>query len=114
MLSFPEFIDLFDDPDWGFGILDVLSRLERCDSARHHRISCSACSYPVVGPWFRETSSGFSLCSLCYSQGRVPASSSSAQQPEFRFKEYRSDAEAMRDRLCLFRSSSSSSSLHHT
>ncbi|MQM00924.1 hypothetical protein Taro_033667 [Colocasia esculenta] len=28
MVSFPEFVEMFDDPDWGFGILSTLVKLE--------------------------------------------------------------------------------------
>ena len=104
LVSFPEFVEMFDDPDWGFGILDVLVRLENTDGVRHYGQTCAVCAYPIIGPWFKEISSSFALCSLCYSEGKVPAS---AKQDEYCFKEYRSDAEVIKDRLCLFRSKSS-------
>lgn len=105
-VSFPEFLEMFDDPDWGFGILNVLMKLEVSDRVRHGRQTCVACSYPITGPWFKEVALNFNLCSLCYSEGKVPIAS---KRPEYCFKEYNSDAEAMRDKLHLCSSRSSPS-----
>ena len=41
----------------------------------------------------------FSLCSICYSEGKVPVA---FKQEEYRFKEYGSETEAMKDKLKLF------------
>lgn len=100
-ISFPEFLDLFDDSDWGFGILNVLVKLEASDRVRHSGQACVVCSYPITGPWFKEVTENFSLCSLCYSEGKVPSSS---KKDEYCFKEYNSEAEAVRDRLRFFSS----------
>lgn len=102
-LSFPEFVDMFDDPEWGFGILGILAKLEMGDRVRHGRQTCSVCSYPIVGPRFKEVKANFSLCSFCYSAGKVPVA---AKQEEFYFKEYNSEVEAVKDRLRFFRSHS--------
>jgi hypothetical protein len=96
-LSFPEFVEMLDDPDRGFGVLSVLEKLEKEVSSR---IVCSVCSYPVSGPWFKETSSSFILCSLCYSSGRVPLSSAKDGKFYF-FKEYNGELEVVKDRLNL-------------
>lgn len=100
-ISFPEFLDLFDDSDWGFGILNVLVKLEASDRVRHSGQACVVCSYPITGPWFKEVTENFSLCSLCYSEGKVPSSS---KKDKYCFKEYNSEAEAVRDRLRFFSS----------
>lgn len=100
-VSFPEFVEMFDDPDWGFGILSVLVKLESNDRVRHGRKICVVCSYPITGPWFREVSLNFNLCSQCYSEGKVPIS---AKRPDYYFKEYNSDTVAFRDKLRLFSS----------
>ena len=39
------------------------------------------------------------LCSICYSEGKVPMA---FKQEEYRFKEYGSETEAMKDKLKLF------------
>lgn len=103
-VSFPEFLEMFDDPDWGFGILNVLVKLEASDRVRHGGQTCVICSYPITGPWFKEVTLNFNLCSLCYSEGKVPVATKRA---EYCFKEYNSDAEAMKDKLRLFSSRSS-------
>ena len=71
-ISFPEFLEMFDDPDWGFGIMNTLVKLEAGDRVRHGLLTCAACSYPIIGPRFKEVNSRFSLCSICYSEGKVP------------------------------------------
>nr|GFD21643.1 uncharacterized TPR repeat-containing protein At1g05150-like [Tanacetum cinerariifolium] len=35
LVSFTEFVTMFDDPDWGFGIMSTLLRLETSDRNRH-------------------------------------------------------------------------------
>lgn len=103
-ISYPEFVELFDDAEWGFGILNILVRLEMEDRVRHGRQTCSVCSYPIIGPRFKEVRSNFSLCSFCYSTGKVPLM---ARQEEYYFKEYNSEVEAVKDRFKLFKSRSS-------
>ncbi|KAF3784800.1 putative TPR repeat-containing protein [Nymphaea thermarum] len=99
VISFSEFLEMFDDPDWGFGIMNTLVQLENIDRVRHGNHSCSICRYPIIGPRFKEMTSNFSLCSVCYSEGKVP---SSCKQEVYRFKEYESEAEAMKDKFKLF------------
>ncbi|MCO5601841.1 hypothetical protein L7F22_055966 [Adiantum nelumboides] len=103
-VSFPEFVEMFDDSDWGFGILSVLAKLESNDRICHRRKTCVVCCYPITGPWFKEVSLNFNLCSLCYSQGKVPVS---PKRLEYCFKEYNSDAVAFKDKIRLFSSRSS-------
>eukprot|EP00268_Persea_americana_P035336 TRINITY_DN3487_c0_g2_i2.p1 TRINITY_DN3487_c0_g2~~TRINITY_DN3487_c0_g2_i2.p1 ORF type:complete len:796 (+),score=159.04 TRINITY_DN3487_c0_g2_i2:490-2877(+) len=98
MVSFPEFLEMFDDPDWGFGIMGTLVKLESSDRIRHGRHTCAICRYPIIGSRFKEMRSRFSLCNRCYSEGKVP---SSVKQEEYSFKEYGSEAEAMKDK-CMF------------
>ncbi|KAI5397630.1 uncharacterized TPR repeat-containing protein At1g05150 isoform X2 [Lathyrus oleraceus] len=95
MVSFSEFLVLFDDPDWGFGIMPTLVKLETGDRNRHGKTMCSVCRYPIIGSRFKEIKSHFSLCSQCYSEGKVP---STFKQEEYRFKEYGNEGEAMKDK----------------
>ncbi|KAK8705681.1 hypothetical protein V6N13_049276 [Hibiscus sabdariffa] len=99
MVSFSEFLSMFDDPDWGFGIMSTLLKLETGDRNRHGRQVCSVCRYPVIGSRFKEVKSHFSLCNQCYSEGKVPPS---FKQDEYKFKEYGSEAEAMKDKCMCF------------
>ncbi|KAH1030305.1 hypothetical protein J1N35_046181 [Gossypium stocksii] len=99
MVSFSEFLTMFDDPDWGFGIMSTLLKLENGDRNRHGRWVCAVCRYPVIGSRFREVKSHFSLCNQCYSEGKVPPS---FKQDEYKFKEYGSEAEAMKDKCMYF------------
>ncbi|MBA0733998.1 hypothetical protein Gogos_017952 [Gossypium gossypioides] len=99
MVSFSEFLTMFDDPDWGFGIMSTLLKLENGDRNRHGRRVCAVCRYPVIGSRFREVKSHFSLCNQCYSEGKVPPS---FKQDEYKFKEYGSEAEAMKDKCMYF------------
>lgn len=101
-LSFPEFVQMLDDPDCGFGILKTLAKLEVEDHVRHVRRSCSVCCYPIIGPRFKETKLKFSLCSLCYSTGKVP--SSAKHEEVFYFKEVNSELGAFKDKLQSFKS----------
>jgi tetratricopeptide (TPR) repeat protein len=106
-LSFAEFVGIFDDHDWGFGLLNVLAKLESSDRVRQIGRACAACAYPITGPWFWEITDKFDLCSLCYSQGKLPASASPRQDSHYYcFKEYRSKFAAVKDRLSLSRSKS--------
>lgn len=106
-ITFTDFQGLFDDPDWGFGILDVLVKLEASDRRRHGGQTCAICAYPITGPWFKEVTANFSLCSLCYSEGKVPVS---AKREDYCFKEYNSEVEAVKDKLRFFGSKSAHSS----
>lgn len=99
MVSFPEFLEMFDDPDWGFGIMGTLLKLESGDRIRHGRHTCVICRYPIIGSRFKEMRSSFSLCNRCYSEGKVP---SSIKQEEYRFKEYGNESEAMKDKCVCF------------
>ncbi|KAH7295466.1 hypothetical protein KP509_27G049500 [Ceratopteris richardii] len=102
-ITFAEFQHMFDDPDWGFGILNVLIKLEASDRIRHRSQTCAICAYPISGPWFKEVSANFSLCCSCYSEGKVPIS---AKQHDYCFKEYNSEVKAVKDRLWFFSSRS--------
>ncbi|KAG0449764.1 hypothetical protein HPP92_027211 [Vanilla planifolia] len=99
MVSFGEYLEMFNDRDWGFGILSTLIRLEMGDRIRHGQYACSICQYPIIGSRFRETRQHFSLCNRCYSEGKVP---SAFKQEEYRFKEYGSETEAMKDKCSCF------------
>ncbi|CAK8570579.1 unnamed protein product [Lathyrus sativus] len=99
MVSFAEFLVMFDDPDWGFGIMPTLVKLETGDRNRHGKAMCSVCRYPIIGSRFKEIKSHFSLCSQCYSEGKVP---STFKQEEYRFKEYGNEGEAMKDKCTCF------------
>lgn len=98
-VSFTEFIAMFDDSDWGFGILSTLLKLEISDRNRHGKQSCSVCKYPIIGSRFKEMKSGFSLCGQCYSEGKVPTS---FKLDEYRFKEYVKESEAVKDKCLWF------------
>ncbi|MCO5559587.1 hypothetical protein L7F22_013188 [Adiantum nelumboides] len=102
-IPFSQFQGLFDDPDWGFGILDVLVKLEASDRVRHGSQTCAICAYPITGPWFKEITANFSLCCLCYSEGKVPSSN---KQDDYCFKEYNSGVKAVKDKLRFFSSKS--------
>ncbi|KAI4318167.1 hypothetical protein L6164_025970 [Bauhinia variegata] len=101
MVSFNEFLVMFDDQEWGFGIMPILVKLETGDRKRHGNYVCSVCRYPVIGSRFKEMKSHFNLCSQCYSEGKVP---STFKQEEYKFKEYGSEAEAMKDKCICFSS----------
>ncbi|CAL8995618.1 unnamed protein product [Prunus brigantina] len=99
MMSFTEFLVMFDDTDWGFGIMSTLLKLETGDRNRHGNRVCSVCRYPIIGSRFKEIKSHFSLCNQCYSEGKVPPAH---KQEEYKFREYGSEAEAMKDKCKCF------------
>ncbi|KAG6399324.1 hypothetical protein SASPL_140800 [Salvia splendens] len=89
LVSSTEIFAMFDDQERGFSIMSTLVKLEGRDRSRHGRHVCGTCRYPIIGPRFKETKDHFSLCSRCYSEGRV---SCSGKQEEYRFKEYANEA----------------------
>ncbi|GJN30971.1 hypothetical protein PR202_gb19322 [Eleusine coracana subsp. coracana] len=99
MVSYTEFLEMFNDPDWGFGIMSTLVKLEESDHIRHGRHTCSICRYPIIGSRFKETKHSFSLCNRCYSEGKVP---SAFKLEEYRFKEYGNESEALIDKCMCF------------
>ncbi|TYK28754.1 putative TPR repeat-containing protein [Cucumis melo var. makuwa] len=99
IVSFTEFLVMFNDSDWGFGIMSTLLKLETGDRNRHGNHVCSVCRYPITGSRFKEIKSHFSLCNQCYSEGKVPPS---CKQEEYRFKEYGSEGEAVKDKCFCF------------
>lgn len=103
MVPYHEFLEMFNDPDWGFGILTTLVKLEEGDRIRHGRHTCSICRYPIIGSRFKETKHQFSLCNRCYSEGKVP---SAYKVEEYRFKEYGKESEAVKDKCLCFNSNS--------
>ncbi|XP_068640603.1 uncharacterized TPR repeat-containing protein At1g05150-like [Aristolochia californica] len=108
MVSFPEFVEIFDDPDWGFGIMGTLLKLEHGDRTRHGHHVCAICRYPIIGSRFKETRCRFSLCNRCYSEGKVP---SAFKREEYKFKEYGKEVQAVKDK-CMFFSLHSKSSIN--
>ncbi|KAF3572968.1 hypothetical protein F2Q69_00058209 [Brassica cretica] len=82
---------MLDDP---LGIMSTVLRLESNDRNRHGSQVCSVCRYPIIGSWFKEVKARFSLCSQCYSEGKVPPSFK--QEEDYRFREHGSEAEAMK------------------
>uniref|UniRef100_A0ACD5TWQ0 Uncharacterized protein n=1 Tax=Avena sativa TaxID=4498 RepID=A0ACD5TWQ0_AVESA len=99
MVSYTEFLEMFNDPDWGFGILSTLVKLEESDHVRHGSHTCSVCRYPIIGSRFKETKHSFSLCNRCYSEGKVP---SAFKLDEYRFIEYSNESEALIDKCMCF------------
>ncbi|KAK1554171.1 hypothetical protein Q3G72_008822 [Acer saccharum] len=99
MVSYSEFLAMFDDPDWGFGIMSTMVKLETGDRNRHGRHVCSVCRYPIIGSRFKEVKAHFSLCNQCYSEGKVPPS---FKQEEYKFKEYGSESDAVKDKCMCF------------
>ncbi|KAL0697322.1 hypothetical protein Bca4012_053444 [Brassica carinata] len=98
-VTFNQFLDMLDDPDWGFGIMSTILRLEVNDRNRHGNQVCSVCRYPIIGSRFKEVKARFSLCNQCYSEGKVPPS---FKQEEYKFREYVSEAEAMKAKCVCF------------
>ncbi|KAL3514115.1 hypothetical protein ACH5RR_026832 [Cinchona calisaya] len=83
MVSLTGFLAMFDDPDCGFGVMSTLLKLETGN--RNGSYVCATCGYAIIGSRFKEIKSHFSLCSHCYSEGKVP---SACQQEEYIFREY--------------------------
>lgn len=98
-MSYTEFLVMFNDPDWGFGIMSTLLKLENGDRNRHGNHVCSVCRYPIIGSRFKEIKSHFSLCNQCYSEGKVPPA---YKQEEYKFREYGTEGEAMKDKCKCF------------
>ncbi|CAM8979299.1 unnamed protein product [Rhodiola kirilowii] len=98
-ITLTEFLTMFDDPDWGFGIMSTLLKLEQGDRIRHGNRVCSVCRYPIIGSRFKETKAHFSVCNLCYSEGKVP---SSPKRETYTFKEFGTESDAFKDKCKCF------------
>ncbi|KAL1220439.1 putative TPR repeat-containing protein [Cardamine amara subsp. amara] len=99
-VTFNQFLGMYDDSEWGFGIMSTVVKLETRDRNRHGSQVCSVCRYPIIGSRFKEVKSGFSLCNQCYSEGKVPPTFK--QQEEYKFREYGSEVEAMKAKCVCF------------
>ncbi|KFK31123.1 hypothetical protein AALP_AA6G070800 [Arabis alpina] len=99
-VTFNQFLGMYDDPEWGFGIMSTLVKLERRDRNRHGNQVCSVCRYPIMGSRFKEVKTGFSLCNQCYSEGKIPPTFK--QQEEYKFREYGNEMEAMKAKCVCF------------
>ncbi|KAL3514116.1 hypothetical protein ACH5RR_026833 [Cinchona calisaya] len=82
MVSFTEFLEMFVDPDRGFGILSTLWKLEIGN--RNGSYVCASCRFAIIGPRYKEVRLHFSLCSLCYSERRVHPTYSNQEEYIFR------------------------------
>ncbi|VVB07418.1 unnamed protein product [Arabis nemorensis] len=99
-VTFNQFLGMYDDSEWGFGIMSTLVKLERRDRNRHGNQVCSVCRYPIIGSRFKEVKTGFSLCNQCYSEGKIPPTFK--QQEEYKFREYGNEMEAMKAKCVCF------------
>ncbi|XP_010469583.1 PREDICTED: uncharacterized TPR repeat-containing protein At2g32450-like [Camelina sativa] len=99
-VTFNQFLGMYDDSEWGFGIMSTVVKLETRDRNRHGNQVCSVCRYPVIGSRFKEVKTGFSLCNQCYSEGKIPPTFK--QQEEYKFREYGSEVEAMKAKCVCF------------
>ncbi|ESQ51831.1 hypothetical protein EUTSA_v10017699mg [Eutrema salsugineum] len=99
-VTFNQFLVMYDDSEWGFGIMSTVVKLETRDRNRHGNQVCSVCRYPIIGSRFKEVKTGFSLCNQCYSEGKVPPAFK--QQEEYKFREYGSEVEAMKAKCVCF------------
>ncbi|KAK1314181.1 putative TPR repeat-containing protein [Acorus calamus] len=75
-ISFPEFLAMFDDPDWGFGILSTLVKLEEGDRKRHGRHICAICRYPIVDRGLKRQGHDLAYAIGATARGRYPWHSS--------------------------------------
>ncbi|XP_042509852.1 uncharacterized TPR repeat-containing protein At2g32450-like [Macadamia integrifolia] len=62
MVSFPEFLQIFDDHRRGFGIFSTLVNLEIHGRFRRDEHSCDVCRYPMLRRRFKIRIYLFSLC----------------------------------------------------
>ncbi|XP_071696123.1 uncharacterized TPR repeat-containing protein At2g32450-like [Rutidosis leptorrhynchoides] len=107
LISLPEFLVMFDDQDSGFGVMSTLLKLEMSDRNRGGKHTCSVCKYPIIGSRFKEMKLKFSLCSQCYSEGKVAPN---FKQEEYKFREYTNGSEAVKEKCMWFSSSQTSKS----
>jgi len=47
-VSYPEFLNRFNDTNWGFGILNTLVKLETGDYVQHTGVTCATCNYIII------------------------------------------------------------------
>ncbi|KAG0488032.1 hypothetical protein HPP92_006843 [Vanilla planifolia] len=85
VISLVEFLELFDDRDRGFGVMGTLLKLERGERVQNSRHSCRACRCRINSIAFKEMKAGFSLCTECYIECKVPLAFEGEE--EYRFKE---------------------------
>ncbi|GBG61482.1 hypothetical protein CBR_g21825 [Chara braunii] len=101
-MSFREFKEVFNDPVKGFDLLETVLMLEQRDRIRHSGLACAVCAYTLVGLRYKEVNVGFSLCSLCYGEGKVPQE---FKRETYVFKEMKAENRLFPERFSRFVSS---------
>eukprot|EP00245_Coleochaete_scutata_P009579 TRINITY_DN3182_c0_g1_i1.p1 TRINITY_DN3182_c0_g1~~TRINITY_DN3182_c0_g1_i1.p1 ORF type:complete len:818 (+),score=193.10 TRINITY_DN3182_c0_g1_i1:87-2540(+) len=106
-VTFREFNEMFENAQTGFPLMDVLLKLEHSDRIRHNSLTCSVCAYSIIGLRYREVHVHFNLCSMCYSEGKVPAQ---YKREDYVFKEFSTETSGSFDKLFNFGTKSNQSS----